>query len=385
MTTRRILDSLGWNDRRRARSRTEEQPMSQTGSTRGRPAGPGLTVAVTGPTGEIGIAFLRALEESGEVGSVRGMARRPFDPAARGLSKTEYVQGDVLDRAAVDRLVDGADVVVHLAFLIFGNPAQSREINLTGSRNVFEATAASGARRLVYTSSVAAYGFHESNPQPLHEDLGPAGTEDFYYSAQKAELEATLQESLAGSDVDAYVFRPSIVGGPDSPALVANVPYLGTPSMLPAVLRSLVDRLPKPGPVIPDPGTPLQIVHADDVADALVRAVEGQGSPGYYNLAADGEFTMSDLARELGWRSVPVPDVAVDLTAELVKRLPAMPSQAAWIQTARVPVVMDTTRAREVLGWKPQHDAASTLSETVRGAVDSGLVTPSGRAQPQTS
>lgn len=353
--------------------------MTETRPSRSGPVEPGLTVAVTGPTGEIGIAFLQALERSEKVATVRGMARRPFDPQARGLTKTEYVQGDVLDREAIDRLVDGADVVVHLAFLIFGNPRQSREINLTGSRNVFEAAAACGAQRLVYTSSVAAYGFHESNPLPLHEDLGPAGTEDFYYSAQKAELEATLQESLTGSPVEAYVFRPSIVGGPDSPALVTNVPYIGTPSALPSVFRSLVDRLPQPGPVILDPGTPLQIVHADDVADALLKAVEGQGSPGYYNLAAEGEFTMSDLARELGWRSIPVPDLAVDLTAELVKRLPAMPSQAAWIQTARIPVVMDTSRAREVLGWRPRHNATATLHATVEGARDAGIVTGSGR------
>jgi nucleoside-diphosphate-sugar epimerase len=339
-------------------------------------------VAVTGPTGEIGVAFLRALEHSDAVTEVRGMARRPFDPQARGLSKTTYVQGDVLDREAIDRLVDGADVVVHLAFLIFGSPDQSREINLTGSRNVFEATAASGAKRLVYTSSVAAYGFHESNPLPLHEDLGPAGTEDFYYSAQKAELESTLLESLAGSTVDAYVFRPSIVGGPESPALVTNVPYIGTPAALPGVLRSIIDLLPQPGPVILDPGIPLQLVHADDVAEALVKAVEGQGSPGYYNLAAEGEFTMSDLARELGWRSIPIPELAVEVTAELVKRLPAMPSQAAWIQTARVPVLMDTSRARDVLGWAPRHDVMDTLRETVDGARQAGIVTPSGRAVP---
>ena len=340
----------------------------------------GLTVAVTGPTGEIGIAFLHALERSDSVAQVRGLARRPFDPASKGLTKTTYVQGDVLDREAIDRLVDGADVVVHLAFLIFGNPKQSREINLTGSRNVFEATAASGARRLVYTSSVAAYGFHASNPLPLHEDLGPAGTEDFYYSAQKAELEATLQEALEGSDVDAYVFRPLIVGGPDSPALVVNVPYVGTPSVLPSALRILLGRLPQMRPVIPDPGIPLQLVHADDVADALVMAVEGQGSPGVYNLAAQDEFTMSDLARELGWLSVPVPDVAVDVTAELVKRLPAMPSQAAWIQTARVAVVMDTTRAREVLGCTPRHNAMATLHATVKGAREAGIVTATGRS-----
>ena len=348
--------------------------MSQSG-----PTPRGLTVAVTGPTGEIGVAFLRALEDSEAVTEVRGMARRPFDPESKGLSKTRYVQGDVLDRDAVDRLVDGADVVVHLAFIIFGTPKESREINLTGSRNVFEATVASGAQRLVYTSSVAAYGFHASNPLPLHEDLGPAGTEDFYYSAQKAELEATLEEALAGSDVAAYVFRPSIVGGPDSPILVTNVPYVGTPSALPKVLRGLVDKVPQPPPLILDPGVPMQIVHADDVAAALVTAVEGQGRPGYFNLAATGEFTMRDLARELGWNCVSIPSVAVDVSAEMVKRLPAMPSQAAWIQTARISVVMDTTRAREVLGWRPQHNAMSTLRQTVQGARDAGLVTRSGR------
>ena len=116
-----------------------------------------------------------------------------------------------------------------------------------------------------------------------------------------------------------------------------------------------------------------------------MKAVEGQGSPGYYNLAAEGEFTVSDLARELGWRCLPVPEIAVDVTAELVKRLPAMPSQAAWIQTARIPVVMDTTRARKVLGWAPRHDVMDTLRETVDGARQAGIVAPTGRVAPGTT
>ena len=67
------------------------------------------------------------------------MARRPFDPAAQGLRKTEYRQGDVLDRAAVDALVAEADVVVHLAFIIMGGREETRQVNLEGSRNVFAA------------------------------------------------------------------------------------------------------------------------------------------------------------------------------------------------------------------------------------------------------
>ena len=80
----------------------------------------GLTVAVTGPTGEIGQAVVAALERSREVQRVLGMARRPFDPSEHGWKKVFYRRGDVLDREAVDALVSGADVVVHLAFIIMG-------------------------------------------------------------------------------------------------------------------------------------------------------------------------------------------------------------------------------------------------------------------------
>ena len=102
------------------------------------------------------------------------MARRPFDPASQGLEKTEYRQGDVLDRDAVQALAGEADVLVHLAFIIVGGREETRSINLEGSRNVFEV--ARGVKRLVYTSSVAAYGFHEENPQPLTEDVPARGT-----------------------------------------------------------------------------------------------------------------------------------------------------------------------------------------------------------------
>src|SRR5689334_25049033 len=100
---------------------------SARGGGRSRP-GP-LTVAVTGPTGDIGRSLLRSLDRSREVGRILAMARRPFDPAAHGLRRTEYRQGDVLDRETVDRLVDGADVVVHLAFLIVGGLSDTERVD----------------------------------------------------------------------------------------------------------------------------------------------------------------------------------------------------------------------------------------------------------------
>jgi UDP-glucose 4-epimerase len=321
----------------------------------------GLTVAVTGPTGDIGQAVVAALERSRTVKSIRGMARRPFDPAEHGWRKTEYRQGDVLERGGVDALVDGADVVIHLAFIIMGGHDETRKINLEGSRNVFEAALDAGAKRLVYASSVAAYGFHEDNPKKLTEEVPPRGTERFYYSAQKAELEALLSDLVADTDTDAYVFRPSIVSGPGGGVLMNNIPYLQIGARLPAPVRRFLELMPMLKPVIPDPGVPFQLVHHDDVATAMRLAVQGRGDPGVYNLAGDGKVTMSHLAKELGWYAVPVPELGVDAAAELAARLPFLPPEAAWLDAFRLPVIIDTTKAKRKLGWRPKYTSLQTL------------------------
>jgi UDP-glucose 4-epimerase len=324
-----------------------------------------LTVAVTGPTGEIGKPFIRALERQKDVTRILGMARRPFDPKAHKWSKTEYRQGDVLDRAAVDALCAEADVVVHLAFIIVAGSGESRKINLEGSRNVFEAAVKAKVKRLVYASSVAAYGFHEENPLPLTEEVPARGTEAHPYSADKAAVEDLLGEVVEGSETDAYVFRPCIVAGPEAPLLINSIPYVQLSERLPGAVRSLFDQVPILKPVLPDPGVPFQLVHHDDVALALRAAVLGRGAPGVYNLAGAGEVTMRDLADALGYYTVPVPELAVDATAEVISRLPFLPDEASWIEAARIPVVMDTSKARSQLSWRPRHDALDTLKATV--------------------
>jgi UDP-glucose 4-epimerase len=328
----------------------------------------GLTVAVTGPTGEMGQAVVGALERSREVGRVLGMARRPFDPAERGWKKVSYRRGDVLNRDAVADLVAEADVVVHLAFIIMGSEEESRAVNLNGSRNVFEATVSAGVKRLVYASSVAAYGFHRENPQPLTEEVPARGTTSHYYSAHKAEVEALLARTLVGGRTEAYIFRPCIVGGRDAPLLIDSLPYTQISERLPAAVLRLLDGVPILRPVLPDPGVPFQLVHHDDVASAMRSAVLGKGTPGVYNLAGPGQLSVKQLAEELGWYSLPVPELAVDAVAEMVSRLGFLPARAQWIAAFRVPTIMDTAKARSELRWRPKHDALQTLRETITAA-----------------
>jgi UDP-glucose 4-epimerase len=335
---------------------------------------PKLAVAITGPTGDIGRSLLRALDSSREIDRVLAMARRPFDPASAGLKKTEYRQGDVLDREALDNLFKEADVVVHLAFIIMGALKETQSINLEGSRNVFEAAVAAGAKRLVYASSVAAYGFHGDNPELLTEDVAPRGTDRHYYSAQKAALEGVLNEVADGSNIDAYLFRPCIVAGPDALLLLENIPYIQLSEKMPSAILRALEFMPALKPVLPDPGVPFQLVHHDDVASAFRAAILGRGTPGVYNLAGEGTLTMSDIADALGWYSIPLPEVALGAAAELVARLPFVPAEAQWIETFRTPVVMDTSKARSELRWRPQHDARETLQAMVDAARSEQLI-----------
>jgi nucleoside-diphosphate-sugar epimerase len=333
-----------------------------------------LRVAVTGPTGEIGKPLMSELEKRDEVEAVLGMARRPFDPAAEGWGKVAYRRGDILDRGALAALFDGADVAVHLAFAIFGGREETRKVNLEGTRNVFETAIRAGVKRLVYASSVAAYGFHPENPQPLTEEVPPRGSESFYYSSQKAELEGLLDELLPGSGVDAYVFRPCIVAGPRATMLIEQtVGAVRAVDPVP-VLRRGIERLPLLGPVLPDPGVPIQLVHHDDVARAMAAAICGDGPPGVYNLAGEGEVRVADIARELGWRSLPVPRPAVGVGTAAARRLSFASSKLEWAIAADTPVLMDTGRARRELGWRPRHDADQTLRSTVAGARQKGLL-----------
>jgi nucleoside-diphosphate-sugar epimerase len=319
-----------------------------------------LTVAVTGPTGDLGIAIVNALERSRTVERIVGMARRPFDPTAHGWKRTEYRRGDVLDRGSVDALVEGADVVVHLAFVVLKASSETRHVNVEGSRNVFEAAVAAGAQRLVYSSSVAAYGFPEDLDGLLTEDVPALGHQRHPYSAHKAEVEAVLADALAGGETEAWVFRPCIVAGPDAPALVTQARW---PDRLPEPLSTLAGAVG----VLPDPGVTFQLVHHDDVAAALRSGVLGRGEPGAYNLAADGVITMRELAAALGLRTVPMPKLAIEATAELVARLPFLPEEASWIEALRRPVLMDVSKARRLLRWRPRYDARETLRLTVSG------------------
>ncbi len=326
----------------------------------------GLTVAVTGPTGTFGHGLVPLLQADGRVDRVIGIARRPFDPPSQGWTKMEYRQGDVRDADALREAFAGADVVVHLAFLIVGGGrGTSRAINVEGTLNAFRAAAAAGARRFVYASSVAAYGFHPDNPIGMTEDWPVRPADRLFYAQEKAELEHLLQQEAAASpQLALYLLRPPVVLGPHT---------VGGKDLLPGPLAPLnrhlqgrFPRLPVPVPA-PVPDLPLQFVHEDDVGAALLQCVVAAGPSGAYNIAGDGVVSAVDVARELGFLPLPLPAGPAHAAARALSRLPFLPTVAEWVEAMSHPAVMDTSRAKRDLGWQPRYTGLEALQDTLRG------------------
>ena len=258
----------------------------------------------------------------------------------------------------------GADVVVHLAFAILEASDATRELNIEGSRRVFEEAAKAGAKRICYASSVAAYGFHDDNPDWLTEDIPPRGSPEHPYSDQKAEVERVLGEVLLRHpSTVAYAFRPCIVAGPEARTMLEEIPYYRLEEAMPDSVRAAARLAAGAEAGHPGPGHPLparargrrgQRLRGRRARRRRARALQPRGQR-----HADD----ADVADALGWYSIPVPKPLVDASAEIATRLPLMPEQVAWIHSVRKPVLMRTTRAKQQLRWRPKHTARATLKE----------------------
>ncbi len=331
--------------------------------------GSGLTVAVTGPTGTFGFGLVPLLQADERVERVVGIARRPFDPAEHGWTKMTYRQGDVRDPAALEAAFAGADVVVHLAFMITGTAPRDtiRAINLDGTLNTFRAAAAAGATRFVLASSVAAYGFHRDNPVGMTEEWPTRPADHLFYAQEKAEVEARLGAAAVDHPgLGLYLLRPPIVFGPHA---------IGAKDVLPGPLAALGPRLagligsspvPLPAPV---PPLPVQFIHEADVGQAFLLCVVGAGPPGAYNIAGDGILSMTDVAREAGLAPVPVPARLVQAAARAVAAIPTpawVPPAGEWAEAASHPAIMDASKAKRELGWQPRYTGVEALRDTLR-------------------
>jgi UDP-glucose 4-epimerase len=327
-----------------------------------------MRVAVTGASGNLGTSVLAALRADPAIKEIVGVARRR--PSAE-LDKVRWVSADV---ASDDLSVAfaGVDAVIHLAWLIqpSRDPGATWQANVVASSRVFDAAASAGVGAVVYSSSVGAY-----SPGPkdrrVDETWPTDGVPTCIYSREKAYVERVLDTFAAcHPQIRVVRLRPGFVFKRAAASGIRRLfagPFLPTPLLRPGFIP-LVPQLPE---------LLFQAVHSHDVGQAFRLATVDRAASGAFNLAADPVLDSSQLAKLLDARMVPLPAGVLRALAALAWHARLVPTEPGMVDLLLTLPLMDTSRARDELGWRPQHSAGDALLELLAGMRENaGSVTP---------
>lgn len=301
-------------------------------------------VLITGGAGFLGGHVAAALLGRPDVelvvaGDVR-MPRHPQDGVV-------YEECDVTRAGTLEPLLrrHAIDVVVHLAAIV--NPGRDHDleyrVDVDGSRHVLEACVAAGVRRIVVSSSGAAYGYHADSPEWLRESDPVRGNDEFAYSRHKRIVEEMLAEYRgAHPELEQVVFRIGTILGP---TVQNQITALWDGRRILAVRGS---------------DSPFVFVWVDDVAAAMARAAT-DGPAGIYNVAGDGRMTVPEIAARLGKPVARVPASVLGLALRVGRALRLTPYGPEQVRFLRYRPVLDNTALKRDFGYTPALTSRETF------------------------
>lgn len=329
-------------------------------------------LVITGASGNVGTALLRRLARDGAGYDIVGIARR--QPQPDGIYRSvDWRQLDLADpgaEAELHNIFRGADCVVHLAwgFQPTRNVRYLDAVGVNGTAAVLGAAHAAKVPQLLHMSSVGTYAAGRYGHK-VDESWSTAGLASSAYSRAKSAAERLLDdyETRNPDGVGITRMRPGLIMQRDAAAGLRR--YTLPAYIDPRWVRWL--------PVLPlDRALCVSMVHADDVADACVKAIERRAL-GPFNLAAEPPVSRDDIARVLGAKPIHVPSAVLRLVVDASWRARLQPIDRGWLDMAFALPLLSTDRARAVLGWTPRWGSVEALA----AAVD-GMVHGSGTASP---
>lgn len=239
------------------------------------------------------------------------------------------------------------DTVVHLAAIVNPGRDVDREyrVDVEGSANVLAACVATGVRRIVVSSSGAAYGYHADNPEWIDEDQPLRGNDAFPYSRHKRLVEEMLAEHrTTHPELEQVVFRIGTILGPSVRNQITAL-WDGR-----RILR------------IAGSDSPFVFIWVDDVADAMVRAAT-DGPAGVFNVAGDGRMTVPEIAARLGRRQLVLPAWVLASALRIGRMLRLTEHGPEKVPFLRFRPVLANRRLKEEFGFVPTRTTREAFEE----------------------
>jgi len=303
-------------------------------------------ILVTGAGGYLGRQVVAALAQPGS--GAEAVLALDVREAAQRLPGVTYATADIGDPGLAERLrAQRIDTVVHLAAIVTPGRRSDRQreyqVDVEGTRNVLDACLAAGVRRLVVSSSGAAYGYHADNPAWLRESDAIRGNEEFAYSWHKRLVEEMLARAREGT-----------------PQLEQVVLRIGT------ILGETVDNqitalFDKPRPLaVAGADSPFVFVWDHDVVGVILHALHGAPA-GVYNVAGDGALSIHQIAARMGKRCRVLPPALLLAALWLGRRLGLTRYGPEQLRFLRYRPVLDNRRLKEVFGYRPRKTSAEVF------------------------
>ena len=302
------------------------------------------TVLVTGSSGYLGSQTVAALAQRPDLKVVALDVR---EPAAR-LAGVVYEVADI--RAAeVDGIVarHAPQVVVHLASIVtpakHSNRAFEYDVDVNGTKNLLQACIAHGVRRLIVSSSGAAYGYYADNPEWLVETDAVRGNDSFAYACHKRLVEEMLRDyRVSHPQLEQIVFRIGTILGP-------------------TVHNQITDLFEKPRLIaIAGSDSPFVFIHDQDVVGAIVHGIDST-VVGIFNVAGDGKLTIREIAQRLGKTCRVMPAGVLQAGLWLLKKLHLTQYGPEQLDFLRYRPVLLNTRLKEEFGYTPKLSSAQVF------------------------
>lgn len=301
----------------------------------------GRSVLVTGAAGYIGRLTIEALRQEGDaIDQLVALDVTEVGPGEQ-LRGVHYYAADICSRELVGLMREHRiDVVVHLATLVRvpkGAPKDlAYRVDVEGTRNVLQACKIVGARRIVVTSSGAAYGYHDDNPQWIDEEDPLRGNDDFPYARHKRLVEEMLaQWRVHSPELKQLIFRPGTVVGAD-------------------VHSPVTDLFERPVMIgVAGSASPFVFIWDQDLVECLVQGALGDKT-GIYNQAGDGALAPQELAKMMGKRYLPLPAPLLRLVLGSIKAVGLSEGGAERVKFLQYRPVLSNRRLKEEFGYTPR-------------------------------